>query len=141
MGMHFFSSAYSTGSDVGTVVRWLLLALILGRLIIALRSGDGGDKLRNYRIGIGVVVALMVASAYYDFGRSDDSPAFSAVQRNFMAGCTDRGAPASYCGCLLTELRNAGYDTEQEFAALDRTATTQAPGPLLTMAQTCFNRQ
>ena len=46
----------------------------------------------------------------------------AAERVSFMAGCTDKGAPRAYCGCLFDRLAGQGHASNEEFAALSRGA-------------------
>jgi hypothetical protein len=117
--MWLFAEAWAAGAAFGTAVRWIFLIAVGAALVRKLRSGAGTT---GTQVGLVAVVALLGASAYFDLGR-DGGASAAAVDRdrvNFVAGCTDSGAPAAYCGCMFDELRSAGIDTEAEMEAMGR---------------------
>src|SRR5215212_1639923 len=107
----FASSAYEAGRHVGTVVRWIVLAVVGCGLIAYLRAGRFGSRLRSQGAavaGLAVVAALLLASALNDFGGRDDADGVTAWGTQMVAGCVAAGSPRSVCHCVWDEIRYAG---------------------------------
>jgi hypothetical protein len=58
----------------------------------------------------------------------------AAERVSFMAGCTDKGAPGRYCGCLFDRLADEGHASDEEFVALRRAMRAGAAPPAFQQA-------
>jgi hypothetical protein len=138
----FSSSAYDAGQHVGTIVRWIALAVAALRLVAYLRAGRFGSGMRSQRVAVGalsVIAVLIIASAVHDFGGRDKTDAaVTAWGNQLVAGCVAAGSPQSVCDCVWDEIRSAGYDTRPELARLE--AATRVPPVIDRAMQTCVGR-
>jgi hypothetical protein len=74
---------------------------------------------------------LLAAVSFAGCGGSDEKVGLTdKSHKEFVAGCTDGGAPNAFCECLYDELvKKQGIDTEKEITKLQEEASKAGSDP------------